>query len=98
MAVVLLLLLAAAHLPGGTCIAGRRHVRRFSESLRPVTSSTPVGDHVSQRPASLIALDEPSGVPAWRTILSWYLVANQDQAIPPAAVTALILAAARATR
>jgi len=39
----------------------------------------------SQRPGSLSTLGEPSGVPAWRTIPSWYLVANQDRAIPPAA-------------
>jgi len=39
----------------------------------------------SQRPASLAALEEPSGVPAWRTIPSWYLVASDDHAIPPAA-------------
>jgi pimeloyl-ACP methyl ester carboxylesterase len=80
----------------------------------------------TQRPASLATLGEPSGVPAWKTIPAWYLVANQDQAIPAAAerfmakrmhahtiainsshvamtshpgiTTALILAAARATR
>jgi pimeloyl-ACP methyl ester carboxylesterase len=38
-----------------------------------------------QRPASVATLGEPSGVPAWKTIPSWYLVANQDHAIPPAA-------------
>jgi pimeloyl-ACP methyl ester carboxylesterase len=39
----------------------------------------------SQRPASLATLGEPSGAPAWKTIPSWYLVAKQDHAIPPAA-------------
>jgi pimeloyl-ACP methyl ester carboxylesterase len=39
---------------------------------------------VSQRPGSLSTLGEPSGVPAWKTIPSWYLVAGQDNAIPPA--------------
>ena len=39
----------------------------------------------AQRPAALATLSEPSGVPAWKTIPSWYLVANQDHAIPPAA-------------
>jgi pimeloyl-ACP methyl ester carboxylesterase len=39
----------------------------------------------TQRPAALATLSEPSGVPAWKTIPSWYLVANQDHAIPPAA-------------
>ena len=40
---------------------------------------------VSQRPASVATLGEPSGEPAWKTIPSWYLVAEQDRAIPPAA-------------
>jgi pimeloyl-ACP methyl ester carboxylesterase len=40
---------------------------------------------VSQRPASVATLGEPSGEPAWKTIPSWYLVAKQDRAIPPAA-------------
>ncbi|MFC5187414.1 alpha/beta hydrolase [Actinomadura harenae] len=40
---------------------------------------------VTQRPVGLAALTAPSGVPAWRTLPSWYLVAGADQAIPPAA-------------
>jgi len=36
-----------------------------------------------QRPGALATLGEPSGVPAWKTIPSWYLVARQDRAIPP---------------
>lgn len=39
----------------------------------------------SQRPATFGALFEPSGVPAWRTIRSWYLIGTQDRIIPPAA-------------
>src|SRR6266550_1753006 len=39
---------------------------------------------VTQRGASFATLGEPSGVPAWKTIPSWYLVANHDNAIPPA--------------
>ena len=38
----------------------------------------------TQRPATIGALSEPSGVPAWRTIPSWYLIGNQDHIIPPA--------------
>jgi pimeloyl-ACP methyl ester carboxylesterase len=37
-----------------------------------------------QRPIDAAALGQPSGVPAWQTIPSWYLVATQDHAIPPA--------------
>ncbi|MFJ5216281.1 alpha/beta fold hydrolase [Streptomyces sp. NPDC088354] len=40
---------------------------------------------VSQRPIAAQAFGEPSGPPAWKTIPSWYLVAHDDHAIPPAA-------------
>ena len=36
-----------------------------------------------QRPLSLNALNEASSTPAWQTIPSWYMVANQDRAIAP---------------
>lgn len=39
---------------------------------------------VTQRPITLAALTEPSGVPAWQTIPSWYMVGLQDEAIPVA--------------
>jgi pimeloyl-ACP methyl ester carboxylesterase len=38
----------------------------------------------TQRPFSVAAFTEPSGAPAWKTIPSWYLVATNDHAIPPA--------------
>ena len=37
-----------------------------------------------QRPFSQAAFASLSGEPAWKTIPSWYLVATQDHAIPPA--------------
>ncbi|MEU3464717.1 alpha/beta hydrolase [Streptomyces sp. NPDC006733] len=37
-----------------------------------------------QRPVDLAALQAASGVPAWKTIPSWYLVAGADRAIPAA--------------
>jgi pimeloyl-ACP methyl ester carboxylesterase len=37
-----------------------------------------------QRPFSQEAFTSLSGEPAWKTIPSWYLVASQDHAIPPA--------------
>jgi pimeloyl-ACP methyl ester carboxylesterase len=43
----------------------------------------------TQRPGALAALVTPSGVPAWKTIPSWYLVANQDRIIPPEAERAM---------
>ena len=38
----------------------------------------------TQRPFSEAAFESLSGEPAWKTIPSWYLVATQDKAIPPA--------------
>jgi pimeloyl-ACP methyl ester carboxylesterase len=38
----------------------------------------------TQRPFSVAAFTEASGEPAWKTIPSWYLVATDDHAIPPA--------------
>ena len=38
----------------------------------------------TQRPFSQEAFDSVSGEPAWTTIPSWYLVATNDKAIPPA--------------
>ena len=37
-----------------------------------------------QRPVSELAFGEPSGPPAWKTLPSWYLVATDDEALPPA--------------
>ncbi|MCW6004659.1 alpha/beta fold hydrolase, partial [Micromonospora sp. CPCC 205371] len=39
---------------------------------------------VSQRPADVATLRQPSGEPAWKTIPSWTLVAKDDQVIPAA--------------
>jgi pimeloyl-ACP methyl ester carboxylesterase len=36
-----------------------------------------------QQPLSVAALGETIGAPAWKTLPSWYLVANNDQALPP---------------
>lgn len=38
----------------------------------------------TQRPFSVDAFNSQSGVPAWKTIPSWFLVTTQDKAIPPA--------------
>ena len=44
----------------------------------------------TQRPATLVSLLTPSGVPAWKTIPSWYLVSKNDKAIPPEMDAALV--------
>jgi pimeloyl-ACP methyl ester carboxylesterase len=39
--------------------------------------------YASQRAATLGALSEPSGPPAWKTIPSWYLIGSEDKIVPP---------------
>jgi pimeloyl-ACP methyl ester carboxylesterase len=36
-----------------------------------------------QQPLSVTALGETMGTPAWKTLPSWYMVATNDQALPP---------------
>ncbi|TJZ57259.1 alpha/beta hydrolase [Streptomyces piniterrae] len=38
-----------------------------------------------QKPSALTCLETSSGEPAWRSIRSWYQVAEQDRALPPVA-------------
>jgi pimeloyl-ACP methyl ester carboxylesterase len=49
-----------------------------------VPSRTARAMAATQHPAALAAGVGTSGVPAWRTIPSWYMVARNDRAIPPA--------------
>jgi pimeloyl-ACP methyl ester carboxylesterase len=39
----------------------------------------------AQRPLSIASFTEAEGVPAWKSIPSWYLVCTDDQMIPPPA-------------
>lgn len=43
----------------------------------------------TQRPGAFASLVTPSGVPAWKSIPSWYMVAKNDRIIPPAAERAM---------
>ena len=47
----------------------------------------------TQEPLSTIALNQKSGVPAWKTIPSWAVVGTADHAIPPAELIAMAHAA-----
>ena len=40
--------------------------------------------YATQRPLTFSSGNQPSGVPAWKTIPSWYLIGTQDKIIPPA--------------
>jgi pimeloyl-ACP methyl ester carboxylesterase len=37
----------------------------------------------AQQPLSASAFDEVMGIPAWKAVRSWYLVAQDDEALPP---------------
>jgi pimeloyl-ACP methyl ester carboxylesterase len=39
--------------------------------------------YAAQKPLAAAALNEVMGVPAWKSLATWYLVAADDQAIPP---------------
>jgi pimeloyl-ACP methyl ester carboxylesterase len=58
----------------------------FAQDLPKIVAKTMAA---SQRPGSYASLVSPSGVPAWSTIPSWYMVAKQDRIIPPEAERAM---------
>lgn len=62
---------------------------KTSVFLTSFANGVPTGEArvlaATQRPATLGALSEPSGAPAWRTIRSWYLIGSQDKIITPTA-------------
>jgi pimeloyl-ACP methyl ester carboxylesterase len=54
----------------------------FAGDLPPATTDLMAA---AQRPGDVHTLLEPSGAPAWKSIPSWYVVARNDNLIPPAA-------------
>ncbi len=40
---------------------------------------------VAQRPITDTAINEASGVPAWKVVPSWFVISKLDKNIPPAA-------------
>ena len=55
-------------------------VSHFAADVDPVKAKVM---YAAQQPLATSALGEVMGVPAWKTLPSWYLVATDDQAIPP---------------
>jgi pimeloyl-ACP methyl ester carboxylesterase len=53
----------------------------FANKVQPQTARLL---YAAQRPFALSAGNEPSGVPAWKTIPSWDLIGTKDLIIPPA--------------
>jgi len=55
-------------------------VNHFAADINPVKAKVMFA---VQQPLSAAALADVMGVPAWKSLPSWYLVADGDQAIPP---------------
>jgi pimeloyl-ACP methyl ester carboxylesterase len=55
-------------------------VQHFAADVDPVQAKVL---YAAQQPISLSAFEDVMGVPAWRDLPSWYLVAANDEAIPP---------------
>jgi pimeloyl-ACP methyl ester carboxylesterase len=56
------------------------YVNHFAADVDPVKAKVM---HAAQQPLAGSALADVMGPPAWKSLPSWYLVATQDQAIPP---------------
>jgi pimeloyl-ACP methyl ester carboxylesterase len=55
-------------------------VNHFAADINPVEAKAMFA---AQQPASLSLFGEVMGVPAWKALPSWYMVATHDEAIPP---------------
>ena len=55
-------------------------VHHFAADVDPVKARVL---YAVQQPGSMTVFQEAMGVPAWKALPSWYLVAQDDQAIPP---------------
>src|SRR5205807_3170698 len=55
-------------------------VNHFAADVDPVKAKVMCA---VQQPLAGSALQEAMGVPAWKSLPSWYLIADDDQAIPP---------------
>ncbi len=55
-------------------------VNHFAADVDPVRAKVM---HAVQQPLAASAFGDVMGVPAWKTLPSWYLVAADDQALPP---------------
>jgi pimeloyl-ACP methyl ester carboxylesterase len=55
-------------------------VNHFAADVDPVKAKTL---YAAQQPLSLTALGDAMTVPAWKSLPCWYLIAQDDQALPP---------------
>jgi pimeloyl-ACP methyl ester carboxylesterase len=56
------------------------YLNHFAADVDPVHAKVM---HAVQQPLAVAAFDTKMGTPAWKSQPSWYLVATDDQAIPP---------------
>jgi pimeloyl-ACP methyl ester carboxylesterase len=77
---------ALAHLrtdeQGFTWIPQDDFVNHFAADVDRVQANVM---YAVQQPAHVSVVGEPMGTPAWKTLPTWYLVAGNDEAIPPEA-------------
>jgi pimeloyl-ACP methyl ester carboxylesterase len=75
---------ALAHLDvdeqGFAWIPEEDFVHHFASGVDPVKAKVLFA---VQQPGAMAAFGEVMGVPAWKSLPSWYLVATGDQAVPP---------------
>jgi pimeloyl-ACP methyl ester carboxylesterase len=57
-------------------------VNHFAADVDPVKARIM---YAVQQPLAATAFNEAMGVPAWKSLPSWYLITTDDQALPPAA-------------
>jgi pimeloyl-ACP methyl ester carboxylesterase len=57
-------------------------VNHFAADVDPVKARVM---YAVQQPLAATAFNQLMGVPAWKSLPSWYLIATDDQALPPAA-------------
>jgi pimeloyl-ACP methyl ester carboxylesterase len=57
-------------------------VNHFAADVDPVRAKVM---HAVQQALAGSAFEDVMGVPAWKSLPSWYLVSAQDQALPPGA-------------
>jgi pimeloyl-ACP methyl ester carboxylesterase len=55
-------------------------VQHFAADVDPVRAK---GMYAVQQPLATSTFQDVMGVPAWKSHRSWYMVAENDQAIPP---------------
>jgi pimeloyl-ACP methyl ester carboxylesterase len=67
---------------GFTWLSEDDFVNHFAADVDPVQAKAM---HAVQQALAASALSTQMGVPAWKSLPSWYLVAANDEAIPPAA-------------